>query len=474
VTEASGWRPLGESRGSSGQAAFETSPFTKLARVHALAIAVDTLVAMALAGSLFFSIPTGEARGRVALYLLLTMAPFAVVAPLIGPALDRAAGGRRWMVILSSAGRAVVCVFMARHIDSLLLFPEAFLLLVMSKAYLVTKSALVPTVVRSDEELVEANAKLSLLAGVVGLVAGIPGVVLLKLAGPEWTVGVAAVVAVGAAIAGTRLPATRIATEPAGPAEEAELRGASIVLAASAMGLLRGVVGFLTFLLAFDLRGGGYDTAIPVGLSVGRAVRLSLDMHVEPLGGGGGHPAWHFGIVLAVSVIGSLFGAAIAPFLRSNFSEEHILVGSLGSCVAAATVAALQGGVFGAAIIASVVGIAASTGKLAFDSLVQRDAPDANRGRSFARFETRFQLVWVVGAFLPVAFPIPARFGFLIVAGVAGFAAFSYVAGRRAVTHQTHRGHGWEPRPPDAGPPMAEEADALAIDPVGPARAPGP
>ena len=46
--------------------------------------------------------------------------------------------------------------------------------------------------------------------------------------------------------------------------------------------------------------------------------------------------------------------------------------------------------------------------KLAFDSLVQRDAPDANRGRSFARFETRFQLVWVIGALLPLLLlPIP-------------------------------------------------------------------
>jgi hypothetical protein len=75
------------------------SPFTRLARAHAFAVATDTLIAMALAGSLFFSIPTGEARGRVTLYLALTMAPFAVVSPLIGPAIDRARGGRRGMVM---------------------------------------------------------------------------------------------------------------------------------------------------------------------------------------------------------------------------------------------------------------------------------------------------------------------------------------------------------------------------------------
>jgi hypothetical protein len=82
--------------------------------------------------------------------------------------------------------------------------------------------------------------------------------------------------------------------------------------------------------------------------------------------------------------------------------------------------------------------VAASAGKLAFDSLVQRDAPDANRGRSFARFETRFQLVWVVGAFVPVALPLPARLGYLLVAAVAGFAVMSYQAGVRAALRHPH------------------------------------
>ena len=69
---------------------------------------------------------------------------------------------------------------------------------------------------------------------------------------------------------------------------------------------------------------------------------------------------------------------------------------------------------------------------LAFDSLVQRDAPDANRGRSFARFELRFQIVWVVGAVIPVLITIPLTVGFLVIAAVAGFALFTYVAGQRA------------------------------------------
>ena len=91
----------------------------------------------------------------------------------------------------------------------------------------------------------------------------------------------------------------------------------------------------------------------------------------------------------------------------------------------------LQGDLLGAAVIALAVGTAASVGRLAFDSIIQRDAPDANFGRSFARFETRFQLVWVIGSFIPVVVPIPSRIGFLVITIASGFAAFAYVGGQR-------------------------------------------
>ena len=148
------------------------SPFARLARTHALMAAGDAVIAIALAGSLFFDISPGAARTKVALYLLFTMLPFTIVAPLVGPAIDRMAGGRRAIVMACAVGKAVVSVFMITHLDGLALFPLAFTTLVLSKAYAVCKSALVPSLVRNDEELVEANSKLGLLAGVVGFAAG--------------------------------------------------------------------------------------------------------------------------------------------------------------------------------------------------------------------------------------------------------------------------------------------------------------
>jgi MFS family permease len=398
---ASGWTPLRKPpRGPIGQ-----SPFSRLAIAYCTGVAGDTLVTMALAGTLFFSISPTAARGRVAAYLLLTMAPFAVVAPVLGPALDRSRGGRRTMMILSAASRAAVCLSMARHVNSAWLFPEAFALLVLSKAQLVTKSALVPGTVASEAELVEANSRLAVLSVIAGFVAALPGVILLKIhaLGAPWVLRLAAVVFVAAAVACVRItrPAKAKAPIERPPAEKAELHAASIRLSATAMAVLRAVVGFLTFLVAFEFRHRGA-------------------------------PAWQFGLVLAVSMAGNFIGAALAPWLRKLVAEERIILGALALVTVVGFFASRAGGLGAIAALAGVVGLAAGAAKLAFDSIVQRDAPDAVRGRTFARFETRFQLVWVLGAAVPVVVRIHQTLGTDLIAAAAAVAFAGYVGGLAA------------------------------------------
>jgi len=382
---------------------FVASPFTRLARVHALQVAGDALIALALANSLFFSIDPDAARNKVALYLVLTMAPFAVVAPLIGPALDRAANGRRLMVVVISASRLIIGLLMVSRLDSLLLFPLAFLMLVLGKGYGIAKSALVPTTVKNDQELVEANSKLSIITGLAGVVGGVPGALLGWIGGPPWIVGFAVVVFALSTVLALSLSSTAVAAEPVGEKEETELRSRGIFLAASSMGLMRGIVGFLVFLLAFEYQD---------------------------------RPRWELGLAVGASLVGSFVGSSLAPRVRRTTAEEDMLVWSMVLAAVVALLGAWAGGLLSAMLVALAVGFSANTAKLAFDSIVQRDAPDANRGRSFAKFETRFQIWWVIGAFLPVILPIikiplPARAGFLIIAGTAGFAAFTYWVGRR-------------------------------------------
>lgn len=373
-------------------------PFARLARAHALSSAGDALVAIGLAGSLFFSISPEAARGKVALYLALTMAPFALVSPLLGPLLDRQQGSRRAVLVGSIAGRAVVCFLMSRHLHGLLLFPEAFAALVLGKGYAVAKAALVPAVVDDPGELVQANAKLTLISAATGFAAAGPGVLAYQFGG-EWVLGLAAVTfAVGVGF-GLQIPR---AASPAPPtaAERAELRGTGVLLAAAAMAVLRGLVGFLAFLLAFYLRA---DDA----------------------------PAWWFGVVIAASGLGAVSGAVLAPPVRRWLREERILLGCLVAVALCGLLALQAGGRPAGAMLAFAMGVAASAGRLCFDAIVQRDAPDADKGRSFARFETRFQLAWVLGALVPVALSVPTDVGYGTIAIVATVAALSYLTGRK-------------------------------------------
>lgn len=377
--------------------------FTWLARTHAASAAGVAAVTIALAGSLFFSLELDAARSKIVLYLALTLLPFAVVAPAIGPAIDRFRGGARWIMRFACIGRMVVAVLMMGHIDSLLLFPEAFAMLVMDKGYQVAKSAYLPTIVASDDALVASNSKLAVLSAVATLVGGAPATLAAKLGGAPLAMVVALLWYGVAAYHALRLPAANVRDVGAETdLEKAQLSSAGVRVASSAMGLLRGSVGFLTVWVAFELR---KRDASPV----------------------------EFAVVLGPLGAGAIIGAAVAPRLRKLISEEWMLGGALAVTAATGILSALIGGLKGAALISAGVASVAASAKLAFDSLVQRDAPAADHGRAFASYEARFQVLWVVGALAGVLLPFPLRLGFATLAVLAIATGALFVLGRRAV-----------------------------------------
>ncbi len=387
------------------------SPFQRLARTHAFMTMGDAAMYGALTGSVLLSLTPDAQRSRVLLYLLVSAAPFAVIAPAIGPTVDRIPGGRRMVMQITAIARALIYVLMAFHVDDLLLYPLVFGALVMQKTYAVSKSALVPVVVRSDEELVEANSKLGLISGVVGALAIGPLALLGKAA-----VGIPLVIGMmlfaAASITARRLPSDIVAAKPAQRSEKVELRSSGIVLASGAMTLIRATIGFLTFHLFFWLRE-------DYGLA-------------------------QFGMAAAASAFGSMAGNVVAPRLRRAIREELMLAIALGVIAIAGVFAAVTGGLGTAVVLAFLVNFSSSIGRLAFDSIVQRDAPDANQGRAFAQFETRFQLAWVLAGLPPVAFTLPGQVGFLVVGLFGAFAVTTYVIGSQAV-------RAGKPLPPSLG-----------------------
>jgi MFS family permease len=365
----------------------------RLIELHGINTAGDAMVAVALANTLFFSVPTGEARGRVALYLLITMAPFAVMAPIIGPLLDRFRHGRRWAIALTLLVRAFLAWVLAGAVDSedFSLYPAAFGCLVSSKAYGVTRSATVPRLLPEGGTLVAANSRIS-LAGIISGAIGAGVAAGISYFSLEWSLRVTFVVFCVGVVVALRLPKrvdstegetpTTLSLDETGPIPRRTAVGNAVVVALRANGALRAFSGFLTFFFAFLLREhpiGGLDTAVA------------------------------FGLVAVAAGIGSTVGTTIGSRLTAR--PDFVIAVVLSILTGAALAGALIYGIVTVVTVAAAAGLAQSLGKLSLDAIVQRDVPEAVRTSAFARSETVLQLSWVVGGAIGIGLPLNGRLG---------------------------------------------------------------
>jgi MFS family permease len=397
-------------------------PLDAYTLVHMASVAGDALVAIALANSVFFSIPVGKAKVQVALYLALTMAPLALAAPLMVPLLDRG-GFRRAIAFGAAAGRAVVALVAAPYFHTAWLFPTAFLLLVLSRVHSITKNGLTTAYAQHGEALVQANAKMNRAGIIAGGVAAVPGIVAAHFGGSAAVLVLAAIVYLGAALLVLRLP--RVPAEQ--PSKEAAgdegvvigKRGSvpALALPAVATAGLRAANGFLVFLVAFAIR----SHAVHTGHSPQK---------------------FTFGLVLAAGFAGTFLGDMIAPRLSALKRDGAVVLASLFVAGAAALLAFAEYGALLLAVFGLLAGMSTEFGRLAFQSLMQEHAPADAQGRVFVRYEVVFQLAWVFGAFFPAVLAIGFRTGTFILAAFylalgAAFVVWSRMPSHRATALQS-------------------------------------
>lgn len=346
-------------------------------------------MAMALAGTLFFAVPSTEARENVALYLLLTLAPFAVLGPLLGGVYERFPAAYRGGLVLSSLLRIAVAVAMMVFTGSVILFPLAFGLLVFSRFHGISRSSVLPVIVDDPLELVSANAELARL-GVFGSAIVLPvGAVAIWL-DMHW---LALIFAAGAflwsAVAAHGLPPIDVDDFVAPERRHKRERIVAprpVRLTRFATAAVRFLNGFLLLLVAFAFRD---------------ADASFLD----------------FGALLGAAGLGFLLAAFLTPVLERKISEEPMVVTGLAVEAGAAFIAAQVFGLPAAAALAAAAGLAWGTAKFGFDGLLQATMPVEARGRAFINSETMFQIAWVLGALIPVLPVIPVEAG-LTAAGV--------------------------------------------------------
>ncbi|MFI0779734.1 MFS transporter [Streptomyces sp. NPDC021212] len=447
----------------------------KLIELHAVNSAGDMLITVALASTVFFSVPTDEARGRVALYLTITLAPFAVLAPVVGPLLDRVPHGRRAAMAGSMLTRALLALTMAGAVvgGGLELYPAALGVLVSSKAYGVVRSAVVPRLLPPRFSLVKANSRVT-LAGLLATGAAAPVGAGLHQLGPGWPLyGAFAIFMAGAFLsftlphkvdsskgeakarltsgehhfghraAGDRAVGDRAAgAHASGPKTVPAGAGAPEVVTVADPrpgggtpnpGRDGGRFGRFgrsgTFGRWFSggFTGRGKKPGLrTVGPSVLHALQacsslkalsgfltlyLAFLLREHPVGGLS--PEFSLGLVAVAAGGGNALGTAIGAWLRER-GPELIIAVVLTSALGVIVFSAVLYSAVTVAVVAATAGVSLALGKLSLDALIQRDVPEEVRTSAFSRSETTLQMAWVVGGAVGISLPL---------SGVVGMAA---------------------------------------------------
>lgn len=430
----------------------------RLIELHGVNGAGDVMITVALASTVFFSVPTDEARGRVALYLAVTMLPFTLLAPVVGPLLDRLPHGRRAAMAGSMLARAVLALVLSGAVatGSLEMYPAALGVLVASKAYGVVRSAVVPRLLPQGFSLVKANSRVT-LGGLLATGLAAPVGAGLQMIGPGWPLYGACLLFLGGAFLSFRLPPKvdsargerrallaadeqhlaaavdarwdpvttddRAGDDKEKDREKAKDRekeprrkgpglrtvGPAVTHALAANACVRCQTGFLIFFLAFLLR------EHPL---TGQSAAVSL------------------AVVGVAAGAGNALGTAVGAWLRAR-APEVIIVTVVGVLVAVAVSAAVFFGAAVVAVLGAVAGFTQALAKLSLDALIQRDVPELVRTSAFARSETLLQMAWVVGGAIGIALPLRGPLGLSVGALIV---ALGWLTTVRALLASARRG----------------------------------
>lgn len=360
--------------------------------------AVDAAMAVALANTLFFAAASGESKSKVALYLLITIAPFAVIAPLIGPALDRLQHGRRIALAMSFMARTVLAVVLIANYDgaggsfpSWVLYPCALGMMVLSKSFSVLRSAVTPRVLPPTIDLVRVNSRLTtfgLLGGTViggGLAAAaeylfnmfdLPGALYVLVAATVAGAVLAMRIPKWVEVTTGEVPATlsyhggtdQLRRHPQRSAARQPL-GRNIITSLWGNCTIKVMVGFLFLYPAFVAKAHG---------------------------DGGWEQLRILGLIGAAAAIGNFTGNFTAARLKLG-RPALLVVRAAIAVTLSALAAALTGNLIVVAVATLITSGASAIAKASLDAALQDDLPEESRASAFGRSESVLQLAWVIG-----------------------------------------------------------------------------
>ncbi|KAA2263026.1 MFS transporter [Solihabitans fulvus] len=378
--------------------------------------ASDATMAVALANTLFFSAATAESKLKVALYLLITVAPFALVAPVVGPMLDRVQRGRRIALAASCVGQGLLAVVMAMHFDDWLLYPAALGSMVLSKSFSVLKAAVTPRVLPSGMTLSKTNARLTVFGLAASMVFGAIGAGFAKIFDSPGALWFTAVLCIANAWLCLRIPSWVEVTEGEVPASlraephkaRRQPMGRHVVVALWGNGTIRMLTGFLMLFAAFVVR--------------------SATEHSPPI-----QQLLMLGVIAGAAGLGSFLGNAVGA--RLHFGKpDQVVVGCLCAALGTTLIATILPGIMTAALVGLVGAAGSALSKISLDAVIQDDLPEESRASAFGRSETILQLGWVFGGALGVLLPPTYWIGFLVLSLLLGLGLTQTMLSRNGKT----------------------------------------
>ncbi|SNY70682.1 MFS transporter [Paractinoplanes atraurantiacus] len=426
----------------------------RLFDLHAISCAGDTLIAIGLAGTIFFNVPLGEARSNVALYLLITMVPFALLAPVVGPLLDHFRHGRRYALAVTMLGRAFLAYVISDHLFGWGLYPAVFGVLALSRAYGVARSAAVPRLLPEGVGLSQVGARASVYGTFAGAVVAPLGLLAFKI-GPQWPLRVAAILFVVGMVISLRLPPRADSDPPEavprpwramlrlGRGEDRPLAGRLVISTLVGSASLRLLYGFTLLYLAFVIMANDLDTTV-LGNDVGNKGAV--------------------GVIGGALAIGTFLSTAVGTRLRIR---RPLALQSAGLMITAGAgvLATLFYSLATVTLLALTVAIFSGIAKLAVDATIQERVPERLRASAFSHSETVLMIAWVIGGGIGLI-PLPGRVGVALATllAVAAATRAAFVAARLHNERLSGR----------AGDPSPEPVPAAATGPSAPpSAAPG-
>jgi MFS family permease len=373
--------------------------FRLLTWVRVLSQSGDGAFQVGIATAFFFN-PTSASTPRdIAAGFAVLLAPFTLVGPFVGPMIDR---WHRQRIVL--VGNLVRLVLVAAIIGSIaagapkpLLYFLALLTLSINRFLLAALTAGIPQVV-DDADLLTANAimpTMGTLAATLG--ATISGVITFLVPGvSDNRLALLALGAAAIAFGASSLMATTLGKRALGPV--ATIDGKA--LAAQTVHLL------------IELRAGYRhlrDRVTPLqALGVMAAARLLYGMmfvsailiarHILAVPGNSESAVKQFTLVLGFAAVGFGLAALITPAFAHRVDRHRWIVSCLLLGAVGQTLLAISSKSWALLAAAVIVSFSVQGGKIAVDTIVQRDTDDAFRGRAFALYDVAYNTAFISAA----------------------------------------------------------------------------